>query len=41
MQIVTAEAVRRMPLVAVLLDVAMRMEPEAARSWPKSQALLT
>jgi hypothetical protein len=30
-QIVTAEVVRRMPLVAALLDVAVRMGPEAAR----------
>lgn len=29
--IVTAEAVCRMPLVAALLDVAMRMGPEVAR----------
>ena len=29
-QIATADVVRRMPLVAALLDVAMRMGPEAA-----------
>jgi len=30
-QIGTAEVVRQMPLVAALLDVAMRMGPEVAR----------
>lgn len=30
-QIVTAEVVRRMPLVAALLDVAIRMGPDAAK----------
>ena len=30
-QIVTAEVIRRMPLVAALLDVAVRKRPEVAR----------
>ncbi len=30
-QIVTADVVRRMPLVATLLDVAMRLGPDVAR----------
>jgi hypothetical protein len=29
-QIVTAEIIRRMPVVAALMDVAMRMGPEVA-----------
>lgn len=30
-QIVTAEVIRQIPLVAALLDVAMRLGPEAAK----------